>query len=161
MHVLYAGSFDPPTLGHLDLIRRAAARFERVTVAVGQNPAKRPLFEREERRSLFEADLQGLDNVVLVDFDGLLVHASRELGADVLLRGLRGPSDLDLEMRNGHANRDLTGIETLFMLTDPRLAFVSSSLVKEIWKGGGEVDRYVSATVLAALAAMRDGGTPC
>lgn len=159
MHVLYAGSFDPPTLGHLDLVRRAAARFQRVTVAIGQNPAKRPLFERPVRRELFLAELADLDNVDVVDFDGLLVDAAADLQVDALLRGLRGPSDLELELRNGLANRDLTGIETLFMLSDPAYVYVSSSLVKEIWGGGGDVARYVSPRVLAALQARRE--EPC
>ncbi|MCB9667896.1 MAG: pantetheine-phosphate adenylyltransferase [Alphaproteobacteria bacterium] len=156
MHALYAGSFDPPTRGHLDLVRRAAALFDEVTVAIGHNPAKRYLFDRPRRRELFLAELGDVPNVAVVDFDGLLVHAARDIGADVLVRGLRGPSDLDLEQRNGLANRDMTGIETLFLLADPALAFVSSSLVKEIWNGGGDVGRYVTPGVLAAMCATRE-----
>ncbi len=151
MHALFAGSFDPPTLGHLDIVRRGAALFDRVTVAIGENPAKRYLFERQERRALFCDEVRHLANVQVVDFDGLVVDAVHTWGADVLLRAIRGPSDLDIECRNGLANRDIAGVETVFLLADPRLSFVSSSLVKEIWSGGGDVRRYVSEAVLAAM----------
>lgn len=151
MHALYAGSFDPATRGHVDLIVRAAGLFEQVSVAVGHNPGKRYWFTRQQRRDLLAAELTAHSNVQIIDFDGLLVDTARTIGADVLLRGLRAPSDFDLEFRNGLANRDLTGIETFFLLSDPGLVFVSSSLVKEIHANGGDVSRYVPAGVLEAL----------
>jgi pantetheine-phosphate adenylyltransferase len=159
VHALYAGSFDPATIGHVDLVRRASRLFDRVTVAIGHHPGKRYWFDREQRRALFAAELTDCDNVDFVHVEGLLVHTAREVGADVLLRGIRGPSDVDLEFRYGLANRDLTGIETLFLLSDPATVFVSSSLIKEIASNGGDVSRYVPPGVLAALEARSNGAS--
>jgi pantetheine-phosphate adenylyltransferase len=150
---IYAGTFDPPTNGHVDVITRGAALFDELVVAVGNNPAKRTWFSVEERVELVRASLSGVrgGRVRVVSFSGLLVDAARAEGASVILRGLRALSDFDLEFRNGLANRDLTGLETLFLLTDAANVFVSSSLVKEIAENGGEVSRYVPAPVMAAL----------
>lgn len=153
-HAIYAGSFDPPTLGHQDVIRRGAALFDRVTVAVGFNPTKKYWFDVDERCALIRA-VVARDNVDARPFAGLLIHLAQELGADVILRGIRGAADLELELRNGIANREMSGIETMFLLTDPLHAHVSSSLVKEIAGHGGDVARYVPPEVLAALAARR------
>jgi pantetheine-phosphate adenylyltransferase len=150
---LFAGSFDPVTLGHVDVVVRGAAVFEQVVVAVADNPAKNTWFTAEERVALFRASLpEGLsDRVEVVVVRGLLVHAAQQLKATVLLRGVRGPSDLDLELRNGVANRELSGLETLLLPTDPRFAHVSSSLVKEIARYGGDVTRYLSPPALQAV----------
>ena len=161
---IYPGSFDPPTFGHLDVIRRGAVLFDRLIVAIGNNPAKRYLFEIEERETLVREALSDLiveptgselPRLEVVPFTGLLVHAAAELDATVILRGLRALSDFDLEFRNGLANRDLAGIETIFLLTEPRNIFVSSSLVKEIALAGGDVSRYVPDSVVAALERVR------
>jgi pantetheine-phosphate adenylyltransferase len=149
---LYAGSFDPLTNGHVDIIERGADLFDELVVAVGNNPAKQYLFDLETRQALVREVIQR-DNVSVVAFSGLLVDAAREHGAGVLLRGLRGMGDLDLEHRNGLANRDLSGIETLFLLAEPAQVFVSSSLVKEIVSNGGDVARYVPEAVLGPLLA--------
>ena len=148
---IYAGSFDPPTLGHADIIRRGAALFDRLVVAVGNNPAKRYRFDRAERTGLVQASCDGFAHVEVVAFDGLLVDTAAAVGAQVILRGLRPLGDFDLEFRNGLANRDLTGIETVFLLASPDQVYVSSSLVKEIASHGGDVSRYVSKDVLDAL----------
>ena len=152
---IYAGSFDPPTIGHIDVIRRGAALFDELVVAVGNNPAKRYWFDLDQRESLLRESLGQVANVRVIRFSGLLVHAAEEQGAQVILRGLRALSDFDLEFRNGLANRDLTGIETMFLLTEPANIFVSSSLVKEIAGNGGDVSRYVPGPVLDALRARR------
>lgn len=144
---IYAGSFDPPTLGHVDVVRRGAALFDELVVAVGNNPAKRYWFDLEERESIVQEAISDVPNARVVRFSGLLVDAANDHGASVILRGLRALSDFDLEFRNGLANRDLAGIETLFLLTEPELIFVSSSLVKEIAINGGDVSRYVPAHV--------------
>lgn len=143
---LMAGSFDPMTVGHVDVARRAAKLFEELVVAVGSNPAKRYLFTLEERMDQAARALHGLP-VRVVSFSGLLVDAAREHGADVLIRGVRGTTDVELELRNGQANRELTGIETLFLLSSPQHAHVSSSLVREIAAYGGDITRYVPAVL--------------
>ena len=148
---IYAGSFDPVTVGHVDLIRRGAALYDELIVAVGHNPAKAYWFPLEQRTGLI-ADIVGdLDNVRVLPFSGLLVEAAAQHNADVILRGLRALSDFDLEFRNGLANRDLSGIETVFLLTDPKNIFVSSSLVKEIAVNGGDVSNYVPPNVVTAI----------
>ena len=149
-HAIYAGSFDPPTLGHLDIIQRAAILFDRLTVAVGVNPGKKLGFPADQRCALIR-ELIPTATVQVVPFQGLLVDAAQSLGANVILRGIRGPQDLELELRNGIANRELSGIESLFLISDPRYAHVSSSLVKEIFNGGGDVRRYLPISVHTAL----------
>lgn len=148
---MYAGSFDPPTMGHLDVIKRGSVLFDEVLVAAGNNPAKKYWFELAEREALLRDALRDITNVRVVAFSGLLVDACRDHGATVILRGLRALSDFDMEFRNGLANRDLAGIETLFLLTEPRNIFVSSSLVKEIAINGGDVSRYVPPATLVAI----------
>lgn len=151
---LYPGSFDPVTLGHADLIRRGAALFDELVVAVGVNPAKRSgMFDGDERIRLIESCCGDLPNVRVTQFHGLMVDAASREGATVVLRGLRSPADFGGEFRNGLANRDLTGIETLFLLTDPRYIHVSSSLVKEIATNGGRVAQYVPPAVDEAIRA--------
>ena len=148
---IYAGSFDPLTVGHLDVIRRGATLFDRLVVAVGMNLAKRYWFDIEERLALAREATSGIPGVEVVAFQGLLVDAARVHHAQVALRGLRALSDFDLEFRNGLANRDLAGLETLFMLSDPAHVFVSSSLVREIASHGGDVSSYVPPAVFAAI----------
>ena len=152
---IYAGSFDPPTIGHIDVIQRGAALFDEIVVAVGNNPQKRYFFDLEQRAALVR-EAVSVANVRVVSFSGLLVDAARAHQAQVILRGLRALSDFDLEFRNGLANRDMSGIETLFLLTEPDNIFVSSSLVKEIATNGGDVSRYVTSNVLAAIRERLD-----
>lgn len=148
---IYPGSFDPLTLGHLDVMRRGAALFDELIVAIGNNPAKRYFFDLNEREALLREACVGVPNLRVAHFQGLLVDACREMNATVILRGLRALSDFDMEFRNGLANRDMTGIETVFLLTDPANIFVSSSLVKEIATNGGDVSRYVPACAHQAI----------
>ncbi len=148
---IYAGSFDPPTIGHVDVVRRGGQLFDEIIVAVGNNPAKRYWFDLAAREELVRQAVSDVPNARVVSFSGLLVGAAADHGAQVILRGLRALSDFDLEFRNGLANRDLAGIETLFLLTEPKNIFVSSSLVKEIATNGGDVRRYVPPVVLAAI----------
>jgi pantetheine-phosphate adenylyltransferase len=152
---LYAGSFDPPTVGHVDLVRRALDLFDHVWVCVGRNPAKQGMFPVEDRLAMFREALGDPGAVSWSVFEGLVVEEARRRGATVLLRGFRGPADLELEGRNALGNRDLSGIETLFLVSDPRWAHVSSSLVREIATLGGDVSRYVPESVGRRLAARR------
>ncbi|HHO50080.1 MAG TPA: pantetheine-phosphate adenylyltransferase [Deltaproteobacteria bacterium] len=147
---IYAGSFDPVTNGHVDVIVRGARLFDELVIAIGNNPAKRYLFDPEERAQLLADAIEGTP-AELTTFSGLLVDTARRCGATVILRGVRALSDFDLEFRNGLANRDLAGIETLFLLSDPQHIFVSSSLVKEIASCGGDISSYVPPVVAEAL----------
>jgi len=150
-HAVYAGSFDPITLGHTAIIERAARVYRRVTVAVGVNVAKSGLFSLEERRELIERTLTH-PNIDVTSFEGLLVDFARALGAGVLLRGLRMLTDFEHEFQLALGNRDLVPeMETVFMMTDHEYVYVSSSLVKEIASNGGDTSRYVPPAVQDAL----------
>ncbi len=153
---VYAGSFDPVTLGHLDIIRRGAGVFERVVVGVGENPAKRYLLPKDVRIATLCEVTREIPNVEVRCFSGLLVDFCREIGAGVILRGLRAVADFEFEFQAGLANRDMApGIEPVFLLPAPRFIFISSSLVKEILVSGGDVSPYVPPATLAALRAVR------
>ncbi|MEZ4450836.1 MAG: pantetheine-phosphate adenylyltransferase [Nannocystaceae bacterium] len=159
---VYPGSFDPITLGHLEVARRAATLFDEVIIAVGQSPHKRGTFTVEERLALIDASVADHPRLRSAAFSGLVVEFCRSLGARVLMRGLRAASDFDGEFQMGLANRDLAPeIETVFLLPRPEAMFVSSSLIREIASHHGHFERYVSPPVAAALHARfggRDGG---
>lgn len=146
---LCPGSFDPPTRGHIDLLGRAVGLFSRVVVAVVVNPSKTPLFDLAERTEFFRAELG--DTVEVVAFEGLLVDEVRRLGADVIIKGIRDTADWDYEVKMAHMNRHLSTIDTVFLATAPEYSFVSSSLVKEVWRLGGDVSALVPDSVQAAL----------
>jgi pantetheine-phosphate adenylyltransferase len=148
------GSFDPVTLGHADVIRRAAALYDEVVVAVLHNPAKHGAFSPEERLDLIAECCRDLDNVRIQLFaDRLLVDVCRELEADAIVKGLRGGTDFAYELPMALMNRHLTGVETVFLPGDPRFEHISSSLVKEVARHGGDVSGLVSDRVRDALVA--------
>ncbi|KQX69572.1 pantetheine-phosphate adenylyltransferase [Angustibacter sp. Root456] len=150
------GSYDPVTLGHLDVIERAAAMFDDVVVAVLHNPDKRGTFTAAERVELLRHVLEGRERVRVVEFGGrLLVDVCRELGAAHVVKGLRGGADFDYELPMALMNRHLTGVETVFVAADPRLAHVSSSLVRQVNAYGGDVSGLVPDVVRDALVAHR------
>ncbi|MCK6507532.1 pantetheine-phosphate adenylyltransferase [Myxococcota bacterium] len=149
---VYAGSFDPLTHGHLHVVRRACTLFDQVVLAVGTNPSKRYLLDVEERQAVLRAETAELPGVRVEPFEGLLVDYCRRVGAKVILRGLRASTDFDFEFQIGLANMDMApDLETVFLLTDPKHIFISSSLVKEIASNGGDVARYLPPTALAAM----------
>ncbi len=151
---VYAGSFDPATLGHLDIIERAAALFENVVVAIGVHPTKHPLFSAEERSRLIQDITSHLPNVRVDSFDGLLIDYCQRLGASVIVRGLRITTDFEYELQIAHANADLCPqVDTVFLPTRTKHGFVSASLVREIASHGGDVSRYAPKVVCDALAA--------
>ncbi len=151
---LYAGSFDPPTNGHLDLVERAAQLFPHVIVAIGRNSARQPLFSVDERLDLLRAACAGFANVVVAQFEGLLVDYARSAGARVIVRGLRAQTDFEYELQIAHANADLAPeLDTVFLPTRTRHGFVSASLVREIARHHGDVSRYAPPNVCAALRA--------
>lgn len=146
------GSYDPVTVGHVDVFRRAATLFDEVVVAILHNPAKQGTFTVDERVALIEAQVADLDNVRVQAFaNRLIVDVCTELEARVLLKGLRGETDFSYEWPMALMNRHLTGVETLFIPGDPRHEHVSSSLVKEVARFGGDVTGLVSDEVRDAL----------
>ena len=148
------GSYDPVTLGHADVIRRAAALYDEVVVAVLHNPAKRGTFSPEERRDLILDGCRDMGNVRVELFaDRLLVDVCRELDATAIVKGLRGGTDFAYELPMALMNRHLTGVETVFLPGDPSLEHISSSLVKEVARYGGDVSGLVSDRVRDALSA--------
>jgi pantetheine-phosphate adenylyltransferase len=151
--VVCPGSFDPVTNGHLDIIGRAAQLYDEVVVAVGGNPAKVTLFSLTERVELIREATKELDNVRVDHFEGLTVDFCRQNQISAIVKGLRAVSDFDYEMQMAQMNYSQAGVETLFMTTNPLYAFLSSSLVKEFAKYGGDVSGLVPANVLAQLNA--------
>jgi pantetheine-phosphate adenylyltransferase len=149
--VLVPGSFDPPTNGHMDVIARCASIFDRVVVGVVRNPSKEPLFTSEERLSMLRECCTEWPNVETASFDGLLVDFSAEVGADVIVKGLRAMTDFDYELQLAQMNRQLSGIVTMFVATAPALGYLSSSLVKEVGRLGGSIDGLVPDPVHRAL----------
>ncbi|HSM68238.1 MAG TPA: pantetheine-phosphate adenylyltransferase [Xanthomonadales bacterium] len=149
---VYPGTFDPVTNGHTDLVSRAARVFEKIIVAIAESPHKSPLFTLEERIAMTAGELRDIDNVEVVGFDTLLMHFVRERGAGVIVRGLRAVSDFEYEFQLASMNRHLASeVETLFLTPDEDYSFISSSLVKEIARLGGDVSEFVGAQVQAAL----------
>ena len=149
---LCPGTFDPVTNGHLDIIVRTSRCFDDVVVAVLENPSKAPLFSLEERVAMLKEATADLANVDIGAFSGLLVEFARRRGVQVLVKGLRAVSDFESEIQMAQMNERLGGIETLFMPTNPRWSFLSSSLIKEVARLGGDVAGLIPAHVGARLA---------
>ncbi|GAA4430021.1 pantetheine-phosphate adenylyltransferase [Georgenia halophila] len=145
------GSFDPITVGHVDVVRRARVMFDEVVVAVAHNPAKKYLLDVERRADLARDALGGLDGVRVDVVPGLLATYCADVGASAVVKGIRGPADLDAEQSMALMNRHLTGVETVFVLGDPALAHVASSLIKDVARYGGDVTGLVPPAVAAAL----------
>lgn len=154
-HVLCPGSFDPPTLGHLDVVDVATRLFDRVTVAVVINPAKTGLFTVPERLELLREVTTGWPGVMIDSFDGLLVDYCARQGIDAIVKGFRSPGDVEYEQTMAHMNAHLASIPTLLIPSAPEYSFVSSSLVKQVASYGGDVSALVSPVVEEALAAKR------
>jgi pantetheine-phosphate adenylyltransferase len=150
---VYAGSFDPPTLGHLDLIERASALFSDVIVGIGRHPSRSPLFAVEERLDLVARVSAHLPNITVESFDGLLIEFCKQKRASVIVRGLRAATDFEYELQIAHANADLEpDVDTVFLPTRTKNGFISASLVREIASHHGDVSRYAPALVCEALA---------
>ena len=153
--VVCPGSFDPVTNGHLDIISRASAVYDEVVVAVVLNPSKIPMFSGDERVEMLRDVLKDRPNVTVAQFEGLTVDFCRANDISAIVKGLRAVSDFDYEMQMAQMNYSQAGVETMFVTTNPLYAFLSSSLVKEVFFLGGEIDQYVPETVLHVLRAKR------
>lgn len=155
---LYPGSFDPITLGHVDIVERALQVFDEVVVAVAVNMRKTPTFSGDERVDLIRATFADEPRVEVVSFSGLLVDYARTRGIKTVLRGLRAVSDFEFEFQLASMNRRLTEeVDFIFMMTSEEHFFVSSSLVREVALNGGDVTQFVPAPVVEALRAHADG----
>jgi pantetheine-phosphate adenylyltransferase len=151
---VYAGSFDPVTLGHLDLIERAGNVFDQVIIAVGRHPTKKAFFSFQERMDLLAEVTKPFSNVRVDSFDGLLIQYCQSIGARLIVRGLRAVTDFEYELQIAHANADMVPtIDTIFLPTRTQYGFVSASLVREIASHGADVSHYAPAPVCAALKA--------
>jgi pantetheine-phosphate adenylyltransferase len=149
---IYAGSFDPPTYGHLDLVERTSKLFPRVVVALGHHPTRKPLFGVDGRIALLRDICKPFPNVEVASFEGLLVEYGKRIGARVIVRGLRAGTDFEYELQIAHANADLVPeIDTVFLPTRTNYGFISASLVREIAMHGGEIARYAPPVVCEAL----------
>ena len=148
MIAIYPGSFDPITLGHIDIIERGTKLFDKVIVAVLSNPSKKPLFTVDKRIDQIAQCIQHIDNVEVDSFIGLTVDYAKAHNAGVLLRGLRVLSDFEKELQMAHTNKTLNReIETVFLATTKEYSFLSSSIVKEIAQFGGNIDHLVSDNI--------------
>lgn len=162
---IYPGSFDPITLGHLDIIERASKLFDKTIVAVLRNPNKSPMFTVQERLSQIRLSTAHLSNLEVDGFNGLTVNYARMRNARVILRGLRVLSDFEMELQMAHTNKTLAPeIETVFLATSKEYSFLSSSVVKEIAKFGGSIDQFVPEHVALEIyrcyAKTHPGSTP-
>lgn len=151
------GSFDPPTLGHLDIIGRTAGQFDELVVAVLVNPDKQGMFSLDERLALLRETTAEWPNVVVDSFTGLLVDYCRVRDIRAIVKGIRAVSDFDYELQMAQMNKGLTGVDTFFLPTNPEFSFLSSSLVKQVARYGGSVDHLLPAAVNRALAAKLAG----
>ena len=159
--VIYPGSFDPLTNGHLDVIQRAARLFDRVIVAIAENEAKHPLFSLAERRDLVQRAIKGVPHAEVDTFTGLLVDYVERRGGHAIIRGLRAVSDFEFEFQLALMNRKLNErVETIFMMPKDTYTFLSSRVVKEINRLGGDVSAFVPAHVRKALQAKRPARLP-
>lgn len=150
---MYPGTFDPVTLGHEDLVRRASRLYDKVVVAIAANPgSKAPMFSFEERVGLATEALSDLDNVEVTGYEGLTVDFARERDLAVIIRGLRAVSDFEYEFQLANMNRHLTDeVETVFLTPTEKYTFISSSLVREVAELGGDISEFVSPKVKVAL----------
>jgi pantetheine-phosphate adenylyltransferase len=150
--VLYPGSFDPVTNGHLDIIERTCTLFDRVFVGIAKNDKKSPLFSMDERAELMKEACKSLPNVDVVTFDSLLVNAVRDYNVTAVIRGLRAVSDFEYEFQMALMNHDLNqSCETIFMMPSKTYSFVSSRLIKEVSRCGGDISAFVPDVVSKAL----------
>lgn len=151
---VYPGTFDPITLGHLDIIRRGAHLVDRLVIGVTTNPSKEPMFSLAERIEMVRREVAGLNGTTVVEFDSLLMDFAEAQGASLILRGLRAVSDFEYEYQMAGMNQKLNNqIETVFLMADVSLQPIASRLVKEIARYGGSIDKFVTPAVAADVAA--------
>lgn len=144
---VYAGSFDPITVGHESVIRRALPLFDKIIVAIGENSAKKSMFSLEQRIQWIKTIFEDNKNIETQTYSGLTVDFCHQVGADFLLRGLRTSADFEFECSIGQMNRKIGDIETIFLLSEPEFTPVQSSIIRDIYSHGGDVSRFVSKKI--------------
>lgn len=144
---IFPGSFDPITLGHYDIIKRSIPLFDEIVVAIGINADKKYMFTLEERKKFIEDSFVDEPKVSVVTYEGLTIDLCRKLGANFILRGLRNPADFEFEKAIAHTNRKLSKIETVFLLTASKTSYISSSIVRDVIRNGGEYEMLVPPAV--------------
>ena len=158
---IYPGTFDAPTNGHVDLIRRAHLLFDRLIVAVAHNERKSPLFTVDERIEMLRQVCRDMPNVECMAFTGLTVKFAEQVGAQFIIRGLRAVSDFEFELQMAIMNREMSpGVETLFLAPEAGFIFLSSSAVKEVWRNGGNIRPFVPAVVADAFEQLAPNRLP-
>ncbi|MDH2999115.1 pantetheine-phosphate adenylyltransferase [Pasteurellaceae bacterium LFhippo2] len=154
--VLYAGTFDPITNGHLDIIQRASKLFGKVIIAVAKNPSKQPLFDLEQRVKLVEQSCSHLNNIEVIGFSGLLADLAKQHNVVSLIRGLRGSDDIEYEIQLAQLNDKLAGeLETIFFPPSIEWRYLSSTMVREIYRHNGDIKQFVPQTVYTALLSQK------
>ena len=144
---VFPGSFDPITLGHVDIIKRSVPLFDKIVVAIGVNAQKTYMFSLEERKHFIEESLKDYPTVSVIDYEGLTVDLCKKLKAQFILRGLRNPADFEFEKAIAHTNRKLSKIETVFLLTAANTSYISSSIVRDVIRNGGDYTLLVPEPV--------------
>jgi pantetheine-phosphate adenylyltransferase len=144
---VFPGSFDPITLGHIDIIDRAIDLFDEIVIAIGINYDKKYLFDLEQRRQFIRDTFKNQPKISVTTYEGLTINYCKEIEADYILRGLRNPADFEFEKAIAQTNRKLSGIETVFLLTSADTAFISSSIVRDIYRNKGDISSLVPGSV--------------
>ena len=144
---VFPGSFDPITLGHLDIINRGLPLFDEIIVAIGVNAEKKYMFTLEERKRFLNETFKNVPNIKIVDYTGLTIDLCERMDADFILRGLRNPADFEFEKAIAHTNRKLSKIETVFLLTSTNTSYISSSIVRDVIRNGGDYTLLVPEAV--------------
>ncbi|PCE63485.1 pantetheine-phosphate adenylyltransferase [Sediminicola luteus] len=144
---IFPGSFDPITLGHVDIIQRGVTLFDELVIAIGINVQKKYMFEQEQRKAFVEETFAQIPNITVMTYEGLTVDFCKEIDAQFILRGLRNPADFEFEKAIAHTNRKLSEIETVFLLTSSGKSFISSSIVREVMRYGGDYSGLVPKAV--------------
>ena len=146
---IFPGSFDPITLGHLDIVNRGVTLFDEVIIAIGENSSKEYMFSLEERKQFIETTIKGNPKVKVVSYRGLTTEFCKKIGVNFILRGLRNPADFEFEKAIAHTNRQLSEVENVFLLTSTQTSFISSSIVREIIRLRGDYKKLVPNAVRA------------
>ena len=144
---IFPGSFDPITLGHFDIIKRGIGLFDELIIAIGVNADKKYMFSQEERKEFITEAFRGEDKIRVMTYSGLTIDFCREVNADFILRGLRNSGDFEFEKAIAHTNRKLSDIETVFLLTSSAHSYISSSIVRDVIRNGGDISTLVPPTV--------------